>query len=169
MNEQIYEYLKQDKKFNPLIDRVLLIVGAILTVLGFALFHPVRGEGYMFLAFVGMWCILIVLFRLMAKAGYHKSLKKSLATLERTGSINYIGEITNRAYTVADKCGFSEHLVYLPGVAVLAYQDIVKIYSVKMDYYFVTTDTQKHRLRITSREAEQIQIRKDNLLRGAKA
>ena len=78
--------------------------------------------------------------------------------MEATGSIRYVDEIVKKQYKSTGKEYLSKHLYYIPGVFVMAYQDMLDIRRVNNEYYFVTVDGRQHRVNATKAKKETIKM-----------
>lgn len=148
MNEQtkiIYKKLKAMKSGSKKTTNILLIISAVALIITIiaasAKINSVMMAGILVFSF----SIFIILIRLAANGDASISLKKSLKTLEKTGNIKYIDEIIDNNFTTVDKTCFSQHLFYVKGKVVIAYEDITNVSRINNNYYIDTVDNARHR------------------------
>jgi len=134
----VLQQLMNDGKQNSNINMVLGIITAASAFIGMIGAVSDQSGLMMFGIMVMSIFALVLIVRALCAAERKNALTKSLAIMESTGSIQYIGEIINRQYQTNGKECLSEHIYYIPGTLVLGYGDIVDIRRINNDYYFVT-------------------------------
>ena len=149
--KQLYALIKKDRKNNSIVKIAFVFIAVVFITIGAIGFA--NGDDGMMMVFVGVAILVGLMFSLLIGISYSVYLKKSLETLERTGAIKYIDEVLKREYVMVGKTAFSEHLLYVPGVCVIAFEDVVNLFRDNLyEFIIETIDGKIHRVP-TSKEA----------------
>lgn len=156
MNEQtqkIYEALKgekKDTKTRNITYGIIILVSFIMSVVG----ATAGNEALMMMGMlVFSFSVVIFLIILGLDATSSNLLKKSMMTLENTGSIQFIDEILNKQYKSYGKTFFSQNMFYIPGKMVVAYRDIKEIFPTgKISEYVIRTVDEKNYRTVLSKD-----------------
>lgn len=152
----VLEQLKKEGGQNKKINLILAVIAAASWIVGMVGLAPNLQPLMVVGVLVSSILFIVLFFRGLGALGRKICLKKSLQTLEATGSIQYVDEILKKQYKSTGKEYLSKHLYYIPGVFVMAYKDILDIRRVNNEYYFVTIDGRQHRVGATKAKKETI-------------
>lgn len=137
---------------------IIILISLFLTIIG----AVVKADAVMMTGILVLSMTeFVAFFRFMISADASNNLKRSLKTLQRTGSDKYLNEILNKEYVERNNICLSKHLLYVKkpmNYCIIAYEDMVKVtYIVNKRIFNVTTvDGKSHRVKISKTEMEAI-------------
>ena len=161
--ESILNVLKKEGAQNKNLNMIFGIIASISFIL---MFIP---SLIVFVVIPWMISIVVLIVRGLYALDRKNCLKKSLKTMETTGSIKYADEILNKQYKTTKKECLSNHIYYVPGTFIMAYEDMLDIRKINSEYYFVTLDGKQHRVNGVKIEKDTINyiLNSHNITSGA--